>query len=91
MSESEKEEGVIQVLAARFETQRLPIALELKKKVDGGERLNDLDLAFLEEVISDAARIKPMIDQKPEWQKVFAQATKLYEEITTKARENEEQ
>ena len=91
MSESEKEDGVIQVLATRFETQRLPIALELKKKVDGGERLNDLDLAFLEEVISDAARIKPMIDRKPEWQKVFAQVTELYEEITTKARENEEQ
>jgi len=33
----------------------------------------------------------PMIDQKPEWQKVFAQVTGLYEEITTKARENEEQ
>ena len=91
MSESEKEEGVIQVLAARFETQRLPRALALKEKVDGGERLNDLDLAFLEEVISDAARIMPMIDQKPEWQKVFAQVTGLYEEITTKARENEEQ
>ena len=91
MSESEKEEGVIQVLAARFETQRLPRALALKEKVDGGERLNDLYLAFLEEVVSDAARIMPMIDQKPEWQKVFAQVTGLYEEITTKARENEEQ
>ena len=91
MSESEKEEGVIQVLATRFETQRLPRALALKEKVDGGERLNDLDLAFLEEVIGDAARIMPMIDKMPEWQKVFAQVTELYEEITTKARENEEQ
>ncbi len=91
MSESEKEDGVIQVLATRFETQRLPRALELKKKVDGGERLNDLDLAFLEEMIGDAARIKPMIDQNPEWQKVFAQATELFSEITSKARENEEQ
>ena len=91
MSESEKEEGVIQVLAARFETQRLPRALALKEKVDGGERLNDLDLAFLEEMITDAEGIKPMIDRKPEWQKVFVQATELFAEITTKARENEEQ
>jgi hypothetical protein len=50
-----------------------------------------MDLAFLEEMIGDAERIKPMIDQKPEWQKVFAQATELFAEITTKARENEEQ
>ena len=91
MSESEKEDGVIQVLATRFETQRLPRALELKEKVDGGERLNDLDLAFLEEMIGDAMRIQPMIDRKPEWQNVFARATELFEEITTKARENEEQ
>ena len=91
MAESEKEDGIIQVLATRFETQRLPKALELKEKVDGGERLNDLDLAFLEEMIGDAARIKPMIDRKPEWQKVFAQATELFSEITSKARENEEQ
>ena len=91
MSESESEDGIIQVLATRFETQRLPRALALKKKVDGGERLNDIDLAFLEEMIGDAESIKPMVDQKPEWQKVFAQATELFAEITTKARENEEQ
>ena len=91
MSESEKEDGIIQVLATRFETQRLPKALELKEKVEAGERLNDLDLAFLEEMIGDAARIKPMIDRKPDWQKVFAQATELFSEITSKARENEEQ
>ena len=91
MAESEKEDGVIQVLATRFETQRLPKALELKEKVDAGERLNDLDLAFLEEMIGDAMRVQPMIDRNPEWQNVFARATELFEEITTKARENEEQ
>jgi hypothetical protein len=34
------------VLIKRFETQRLPRALALKDKVDGGGRLNDLDMAL---------------------------------------------
>ena len=50
----------------RFETQRLPRALDLQKKAERGERLNDLDIAFLEEMFGDTARVKPMLDQHPE-------------------------
>lgn len=53
MTEPDKEAGIIQTLAHRLETQRLPRALALKKMVDGGERLNDLDIEFLDEVFSD--------------------------------------
>ena len=91
MSESTEEAGIIQVLAMRFETQRLPRALALKEKVDRGERLNDMDIAFLEEVFSDSARIKPIIDKHPEWQKVYIQMAGLYEDIMSKASENEGQ
>lgn len=89
MNESEKEDAVIQVLATRFETQRLPRALALEEKVDRGERLNDLDIAFLEEVFSDMVRIKPLIDQHPEWQEVVIKVSGLYDHIMTKATENE--
>lgn len=91
MTESDKDASLIQVLAARLETQRLPRALALKKKVDGGERLNDLDIAFLEEVFNDSKRIKPMLDQYPEWHKLFIQLSGLYADIMSKARENEGQ
>ena len=91
MTESKKDAGIIQVLAMRLETQRLPRALALKKKVDRGERLNELDIAFLEEIFSDAERIKPMIDQHPEWHKVFIQTSELYANIMSKALENEGQ
>ena len=40
---------VIQVLAERFESQRLPRALRMKERVDQGETLTDLDIEFLEE------------------------------------------
>jgi hypothetical protein len=86
---SGKEDGIIYVLIKRFETQRLPRALALKVKVDGGGRLNDLDMAFLEEVLSDARHIKPMVDEHPEWQSVYTKAADLYDHTLTKARENE--
>jgi len=91
MNESTEEAGIIQVLAMRFESQRLPRALALKEKVDQGERLSDMDIAFLEEVFSDSARIKPIIDKHPEWQKVYIQMAELYEDIMSKASENEGQ
>ena len=91
MTESNKDAGIIQVLAMRLETQRLPRALDLKKKVDRGERLSERDIAFLKEVFSDAERIKPMIDQHPEWHKVFILVSGLYADIMSKARENEGQ
>jgi len=90
VTDSEKDAGIIQVLVMRFETQRLPRALALKKKVDQGEPLNDLDITFLEEVFSDMASIKPMLDRHPEWQQLFVQVSGLYGDIMSKARENEE-
>jgi len=41
-------------------------------------------------MFSDTARIKPMIDRHPEWQKVFIPSAELYEDILSKANENEQ-
>jgi hypothetical protein len=89
MTEPSKDAGVIQVLAERLEKLRLPTALALKEKVDKGEPLNQFDIAFLEEVFEDATRIKPLLDEHPEWQDLAARMTHLYHEITTKALANE--
>jgi len=89
MTESSKEAALIQVLAERLEKIRLPVALELKEKVDRGEVLNDLDIGFLEEVLGDVGKIKPLIDKHPEWQDLAGRMASLYNDITTKALENE--
>jgi len=88
MTES-NDAALIQVLVDRLEKIRLPIALELKEKVDGGEVLNDREIEYLEEVLGDVNKIKPLIDRHPEWQDLVAQMANLYNDITTKALENE--
>jgi hypothetical protein len=89
MADASKETGLIVALAKRLETQRLPRALALKDKVDRGETLNDLDLGFLEEVNEDMQKVRPLVERHPEWQPVVAKMLALYNEITSKALENE--
>ena len=89
MTDTENDAALIQVLVERLEKIRLPVALELKEKVDRGEVLNDLDISFLEQVFEDTGKIKPLLDRHPEWKSLAAKMVNLYYEITTQALENE--
>ena len=89
MAEVSKEAGTIAVLAKRMVEERLPKALDLKERIDKGGLLNDLDLAFLEQVVKDAAAIKPLIDKDQRMKEVAASMLGLYKAISEKALENE--
>jgi hypothetical protein len=86
---SDKDTGVLIALFERFEKQRLPRALALKEKVDGGAVLSDEDLAFLNQVFEDAQYAKPFLHRHPESQPLVARVVELYKEITDKALANE--
>lgn len=81
--------GVLEVVMQRFEKQRLPRILDIKKMVDRGEVLCKLDIDFLEEVCRDTQQYKHFVDEHPEFQKLYASVAHLYDEIAKKALENE--
>ena len=89
MTNKQDDAGVIAVLIQRLESQRLPKLLEIKALVDRGERLNDHDLRFLQEVLSDARQVAPMIANHPELGVLASKLTTLYREITETALANE--
>ena len=89
MTDDKNDDGLIFVLMERFEKFRLPRAISLKEKVDGGAVLDDYDVAFLEEVFSDSNKIKPLLDRHPEYHELATRVITLYGEITEKALENE--
>lgn len=90
MPETSKAEGVAYTVLERFEKFRLPRTLDIKERVDRGEKLGSSDLAFLERVMSDAQEVKRYVDQVPDMEKLYARAVNLCKEITTKALENEQ-
>lgn len=89
MNKIDKEQGVIFTLVERFQNQRLPRTLEIKKRVDAGGLLTDEELYYLEEVIKEARRIEPLIEKHPEWLELYSKAIHLHKEITEKALANE--
>ena len=89
MAQVSKDLGVIAVLAKRMVEERLPKALELKERVDRGEVLNELDLNFLEQVVTGANQIRPLMKDNPRMLDVAGRMLQLYKEITDKALENE--
>ena len=84
-----KDAGVIATLMERHEKYRLPRLLDIKSNVDSGAKLNDAEIAFLEEVVADIDKIGPLIERHPEYQSLFSRVTDLYKEITARALENE--
>jgi hypothetical protein len=84
-----KDAGVLAVIVARMEQQRLPRAIDLKAKVEQGGVLDDLDIEFLEGVFADSSELKPLLARHPEYQDLAARMMALYREITTKALANE--
>jgi hypothetical protein len=84
-----EDKGVVAAVIERFEQWTLPRVLEIKAKVDRGEKLDDFDIGFLENALKGAQNIKSRVDKMPEYQALYTRALSLYEEITQKGLENE--
>jgi len=89
MVDTSKDAGIIQVLAERMESQRLPQILSIKARVDRGEVLSDYDIRFLKQAFQDAQQLQPLVDRHPEWQALAAKILHMFKTITELALENE--
>jgi len=82
--------GVIEAVLERLNEARIPRMLEMKERLDSGELLTDYDMEMLERVLDDNRSIQPLVHRHPEIQLVYAKATDLYHDITSKGLENQE-
>jgi hypothetical protein len=90
MTSHPDDQGTIIALLDRMRLQRLPMLLAIKERVDRGEKLEDSDLDFLQNMIEDVRDAAPIIRRHPELQTVTAKMTTLYSEITSAALSNEQ-
>jgi hypothetical protein len=89
MTDEPKDLGIAIVLLQQFSGETLPKALEIKSRLDDGERLDHWDIEFLQDLFRRAEEIKPLVDRHPEYQDVYAKAVHLYKQITDQALANE--
>ena len=85
------DEGVMTVILERMEEQRLPRAIDLKAKVDQGGRLDEMDIAFLDRVLTECDEMKPLLERHPELQLMAGNMMALYHAITERGLANEKE
>lgn len=91
MSGHNDDTATMQALLERLVKFRLPRALALKERVDRGERLEEADIAFLKSALEDAQDGQHFVARNPEFHALGARIAQLYDDIVSKALENEKQ
>lgn len=89
MEFNERQSGTIHVLLERLANERLPRILEIKSRVDQGERLTDIDIEFLEQVLRDASENAHFYSGFPEYHDIAVRVVAIYHDVMGKALENE--
>jgi hypothetical protein len=72
-----------------FERGRVQRAFSLLDKVNDGEPVNNFDMAFLNNIFFETRALIPLFDRHEEYQGIASQILELYEDIASKALENE--
>ena len=83
--------AISKVLVDRFANIRLPRILTIKERVEIGQKLDEVDIDFLEQVLRDAQENEHLVEAVPECRELFTRVVDLYHGIMTKALENEVQ
>lgn len=90
MYSSSEETALITAYVEKLQEQSIPRALAVKKRIDNGECLNEIDIMYFEEQLADASSMMTMLKHHPEYQKLITELANLYHEITEKALWNQQ-
>ncbi len=83
-------DAMIEVVVERFVKLRLPRALDIKKNLERGEVLCDMDIQFLEEMMRDISHNQHLAEGNQELQNLVARAIHLNKQITEMALANQQ-
>ncbi|NIB42951.1 hypothetical protein HBA55_25310 [Pseudomaricurvus alkylphenolicus] len=89
MDESTHDPILTRIMMDQLVKKCIPRALRLKDRVYCGERLNDFDIIFLNDTLTDITSIKPIADRNPDYRQVVLRMVQLCKDISDKALENE--
>ena len=81
--------GTVTAVLRRLQTQVLPRILEIKERLDHGEKASPADIRYLQLGLSDAMYAKMLFDHHPEFTEISAKVVALYRDISTLALRNE--
>ncbi len=90
MATKQLEAGVIQAILQRLEQETLPRALDIKQRVDAGDKLMDSDTLFLDNALENLRRDGPYVQHHPQWEPLYSRLIDLYDHITREALKNEQ-
>lgn len=83
------DQELLRALLEQHEKHTMPRMMDIKYKLEAGEKLNDVELNFLHDVFADIQRIEPLIHRHPEYQVLFSRTVDLCKEISVRAADNE--
>jgi hypothetical protein len=91
MNTPDKGLGIISVLLKRFEEERLPGILSIKKKVEAGETLDDGELEFLRRILEEARAnvLWRLLERHPAYRDHAASVISTCRRIVEQGLENE--
>ena len=89
MERKDKDALIMSGVLRRLNEYRLPRVLALKKKVEDGETLSEVDLNFLNRVLRDARDLNPVLERNPRYLGLRDKAIGLCNQILEQDAENQ--
>ena len=89
MNQSLEHTGVLTVVLESYGKHTLPRIFDIKKMIDEGGTLSSSHIEYLDDALKEARQFGDYVDKHPGFRDFFSRVAHLYNEITTKALENE--